>query len=88
LALKVPESLTIDNVSADGMSEFNVDKGSGRITLSLTQKRMGAIEVTIQAHQAFDASVENAEMEMPTLTPEGVERETGVSQFTLLSFWM
>lgn len=78
LALKVPESLTIDNVSADGMSEFNVDKGSGLITLSLTQKRMGAIEVTIQAHQAFDASVENAEMELPTIAPEGVERETGL----------
>ena len=78
LSLKVPESLTIDSVSADGMSEFNVDKGSGKVTLSLTQKRMGAIEVSVQAHQAFDASAENAEMELPTLTPEGVERETGV----------
>ena len=78
LSLKVPESLTVDNVSADGMSEFNVDKGSGLITLSLTQKRMGTIEVTIQAHQAFDASVDNAEMELPTIAPEGVERETGV----------
>jgi len=78
LSLKVPESLTIDSVSADGMSEFNVDKGNGRITLSLTQKRMGAIEVTVQAHQAFDASADHAEMELPILTPEGVERETGV----------
>ena len=78
LSLKVPESLTIDSVSADGMSEFNIDKGSGKVTLSLTQKRMGAIEVTVQAHQAFDASADNVEMELPTLTPEGVERETGV----------
>ncbi len=78
LTLNVPESLTIDSVSADGMSEFNVDKGSGKVTLSLTQKRMGAIEVTVQAHQGFDASAENTEMELPTLTPEGVERETGV----------
>ncbi|HQZ66139.1 MAG TPA: hypothetical protein PLY87_13715 [Planctomycetaceae bacterium] len=78
LALKVPESLTIDSVSADGMSEFNIDKGSGKVTLSLTQKRMGAIEVIVQGHQAFDASAENAEMELPTVTPEGVERETGV----------
>ena len=78
LSLKVPESLTIDSVSADGMSEFNIDKGSGKVTLSLTQKRMGAIEVTVQAHQAFDASADNAEMELPTLTPEGVERETGL----------
>lgn len=78
LSLKVPDSLTIDSVSADGMSEFNVDKGTGRITLSLTQKRMGAIEVTVQAHQAFNSSAENAEMELPTLTPEAVERETGL----------
>ena len=78
LALKVPESLTIDSVSADGMSEFHVDKGSGKITLSLTQKRTGAIEVTVLAHQTFDAALENAEMELPTLVPEGVERETGV----------
>ena len=78
LSLRVPESLTIDSVSADGMSEFNIDKGSGKVTLSLTQKRMGAIEVTVQAHQAFDASADNVEMELPTLTPEGVERETGV----------
>lgn len=78
LSIQVPESLTVDSVSADGMSEFNVDKGSGKVTLSLTQKRMGAIEVVVQGHQAFDASAENAEMELPTLTPEGVERETGI----------
>ena len=78
LSLTVPQSLTIDNVSADGMSEFNIDNGSGKVTLSLTQKRMGAIEVTVQAHQAFDASADNVELELPTLTPEGVERETGV----------
>jgi len=78
LTLQAPESLTIDSVSADGMSEFNIDKGSGKITLSLTQKRMGAIEVTVQSHQAFDASADNAEMELPMLIPEGVERETGV----------
>lgn len=77
LTLKVPESLTIDSVAADGMSEFNVDKGSGRVTLSLTQKRMGAIEVTVQGHQAFDGSAGNVELELPTLTPEGIERETG-----------
>jgi hypothetical protein len=78
LSLKVPESLTIDSVSADGMSEFSIDKGSGQVTLSLTQKRMGAIEVTVAAHQAFDASADNVELELPTLTPEGIERETGV----------
>jgi hypothetical protein len=88
LTLKVPESLTIDSVAADGMSEFNVDKGSGRVTLSLTQKRMGAIEVTVQGHQAFDGSAGNVELELPTLTPEGVERETGTVTAYAPSFWM
>jgi hypothetical protein len=41
LVLGVPASLTVDRVSADGMSEFNVDKDSGKITLSLTQKTNG-----------------------------------------------
>ncbi len=77
LALTVPVGLTIDSVNADGMSEFNVDKESGRITLSLTQKRMGAISVTVLGHQAFDSRVETAELELPSITPEGVERETG-----------
>ncbi len=77
LVLSVPASLTVDRVSADGMSEFNVDKDSGKITLSLTQKRMGAIAVTVQAHQSFNATADNAETEMPIVSPEGVERETG-----------
>lgn len=78
LELAVPESLTVDSVSADGMSEFHVDKGSGKITLSLTQKRMGAIAVTVHTHQSFDAAAENAEIALPTITPSNVERETGV----------
>lgn len=78
LVLNVPASLTVDRVSADGMSEFQVDKDSGRITLSLTQKRLGAVEVTIQAHQPFDANSDLRETELPLVTPDGVERETGV----------
>lgn len=78
LELAVPESLIVDSVSADGMSEFQVDKSSGRITLSLTQKRTGAIAVTVHGHQAFDSALDNAETELPTITPQNVERETGV----------
>ena len=77
LTLGVPESLIVDSVSADGMSEFNVDKDSGKVTLALTQKRTGAISVTILAHQDFDSAAEHPESQLPTLTPEGVERETG-----------
>ena len=77
LALSYPDSLTIDTVRADGMSEFNVDKTSGKLTLSLTQKRMGQITVDIVARQPFDAAAEGLETSIPTITPEGVERESG-----------
>jgi hypothetical protein len=77
LELTFPETLTIDNVRADGMSEFNVDKASGKLTLSLVQKRIGKINVDITAHQIFDAAAESAETDIPTIVPGGVERETG-----------
>jgi hypothetical protein len=77
LELTYPETLTIDNVRADGMSEFNVDKASGKLLLSLVQKRIGKINVDISAHQSFDAAAEIAETDIPTIVPNGVERETG-----------
>ena len=77
LQLEFPETLTIDTVRADGMSEFNVDKDAGRLTLSLTQKRTGSVTVDITAHQPFDSTADDVETELPTITPVGVERETG-----------
>ena len=77
LRLSYPASLTIDNVRADGMSEFNVDKSEGILTLSLAQKRLGTIEVDIAAHQTFDATAEGLETSIPTVTPLDVEREQG-----------
>jgi len=77
LSIRVPETLLVDNVTADGMSEFHLDRGAGKLVLTLTQKRMGAITVTILGHQAFDSAAENAELALPIPVPEGVERETG-----------
>jgi hypothetical protein len=77
LELTFPETLTIDSVRADGMSEFNADKTSGKLLLSLVQKRIGRINVDVTAHQSFDAAAENTETNIPTVVPGGVERETG-----------
>ncbi|MEZ6059170.1 MAG: hypothetical protein R3C19_02295 [Planctomycetaceae bacterium] len=77
LQLEFPEALTIDTVQADGMSEFNVDQDAGKLTLSLTEKRVGTVIVDITAHQPFDSTSDNVETTLPTITPVGVERETG-----------
>ncbi|MFM7040172.1 MAG: hypothetical protein ACKO2L_20900 [Planctomycetaceae bacterium] len=78
LVLQIPEGLNIDSVSADGMAEFQLDRGTGKVTLSLTRKRMGPIKVSLQARQPINASVEIPNFTLPIPAPEGVERETGL----------
>jgi hypothetical protein len=78
LVLQIPEGLNIDSVSADGMAEFQLDRGTGKVTLSLTRKRMGPIKVSLQARQPINASVEIPKLTLPIPTPEAVERETGL----------
>lgn len=77
LVLQIPEGLNVDNVSADGMAEFQIDRGTGKITLSLTRKRMGPIQVSLQARQPLNAAGEIPELLMPIPAPDGVERESG-----------
>lgn len=82
LQLKYPESLAIDSVRADGMSEFNVDQAGGIITLTLTDQRQGSIGVDVRGHQMFDAGIDNSETVLPAVEPLHVERSTG--QVTVL----
>ena len=77
LYLRYPESLTIDSVRADGMSEFNVDRGDGTIRLALTNRRQGTIGVDIQAHHSFDSTANNVETTIPSIEPLNVKRTTG-----------
>ena len=77
LKLRYPESLTIDHVRADGMSEFHVDRTGSVITLALTKRRQGKIGVDIRGHQEFDAGVENEQTALPSIEPLNVERSEG-----------
>lgn len=77
LELDYPESLTIESVRADGMTEFNTDQNAGRLTLSLARQRQGTIHVDITAHQPFDATVENDQVVIPVIKPLQTEREDG-----------
>ena len=78
IKLAVPNGLAIDTVRADGMSEFNLDQEAGQITLSLTQKRVGALNVHITAHQTFDSTRDDLKSIISLVEPLGVERETGL----------
>jgi hypothetical protein len=77
LVLNVPEQLVIDDVQCAQMKEFNFDDQARTLTIVLTEKTMGAIGVSVKAHRPFDAGADGAQLNLPLLEPQNVERETG-----------
>jgi hypothetical protein len=77
LKLQVPDDLTIDNVSTKGLKEFNVDDASKTLTVSLTAKRQGSVQVTVTGHRGLNAETPESDQTLPILEPLVVERETG-----------
>ena len=77
ISIRIPENFTIDNVVADGMSEFNVDEEAHTLAIALTEKRQGAIKVSVAGHRDLDEAQERSELLLPLIEPTGVVRETG-----------
>lgn len=78
LTVKIPGELEVDTVSTEGMKEYLFDSDQRELTVSFTQKKMGAVRLVITAHQRLQA--DNDEQQSLTLPlPEllNVERETG-----------
>ncbi|MAG94208.1 MAG: hypothetical protein CMJ48_10710 [Planctomycetaceae bacterium] len=80
LKLEVPESVTIDSVTAEAMKEFAFDAASRTLTVSFLQKRLGALNMNVSGRQELEADVSENELTLPLLTPLEVERETGSIQ--------
>ena len=78
LNVRIPQGLKIDSVRSGSMSEYNVDAAGGMLSIALNQKHLGALPVTIQAHQELAAADSNAApLPLPVLEPTGVVRESG-----------
>lgn len=75
--LKVPESLEIDVVNVAGMKEFNFDKQSRLLTVSLQNKYQGRLKLQIRAHRDLEQDDLSGTVEVPVLESVNVERETG-----------
>lgn len=78
LQVKVPEGLVIDNVECPGLKEFNVN--ANQLTVSLNDKTVGQVPVSIRAHLNYSAGQDQAELVLPVLEPVDVERDTGTLQ--------
>ena len=77
LQIKIPEGLTIDNVECSGLKEFNVNDSAHLLTVSLNDKTVGQVPVTIRSHRNYSAGQDQAELILPVLEPVDVERDTG-----------
>lgn len=75
--LKVPEKLVIDSVNVAGLKEYNYDKKTRQLTVSLLQKYQGRLKLQIRAHQNFNKGAQESKVNIPLLEPTNVERETG-----------
>lgn len=75
--LKVPEPLVIDSVNVAGLKEYNFDKQSRLLTISLLQKYQGKLKLHLRAHQDFTQGEQESKINVPLLEPTNIERETG-----------
>lgn len=75
--LTVPADVVIDDVQCPQMKEYDFDEQTRVLTISLLEKTQGQVSVTVTGHRDYVAGVDAAEITLPTLVPQGVERETG-----------
>lgn len=77
---KLPENITIENVVSDKMKQFDVSADKATLSVSLREKTMGSLTITIFAVRSLDPSAEKTDQMLPTLEPQGVELENGKVQ--------
>ncbi len=75
--LKVPDQVVVDSVNVAGLKEYNFDKKSRLLTVSLLQKYQGKLKLQIRGHQDFTQGEQESKVNVPLLEPTNIERETG-----------
>lgn len=77
---KLPEDLTVENVVCDRMKQFDISPDKTTLTVSLREKTLGSLAITIFAFRSLDPTLEKTDQVLPTLEPVGVELENGKIQ--------
>jgi hypothetical protein len=78
LKVQLPAGLTVDTVNVAGKKEHAVDTETQILTVSLTEKRQGAIQLVVTGHREFDPETDEGNQQLPLLEPLNVARETGL----------
>lgn len=80
LRFAVPADLVIENVVCDRMKQFDVSDDKSTLTVSLREKTLGAVSVTVFAARPLDLAADAGDQQLPLLHPQGVELENGKVQ--------
>lgn len=77
---KLPANITIENVLCDRMKQFDVSPDKTTLSISLREKTLGSLVVTVFATRSLDPAAEKTDQTLPLLEPVGVELENGKVQ--------
>lgn len=80
LTFKIPDDVTIENVFCDRMKQFDVSADKTLLTISLREKSLGSISLTVAANRNLDPAEPEADQTAPLLEPQKIELETGKVQ--------
>lgn len=75
--VRLPEGLELDDVRGTAYKEHDYDPATRMLSVSLAQRRQGALSLVVTAHRSFDGEAETADVDLPVLEPLGVVRESG-----------
>ncbi len=77
---KLPADITIENVVCDRMKQFDVSPDKTTLSVSLREKTLGTLAITVFAFRSLDPTAEKTDQTIPTLEPVGAELENGKIQ--------
>ncbi|WP_010583395.1 hypothetical protein [Schlesneria paludicola] len=80
LQFKLPEDLTIESVTGEGIKQFDVSADKTMLTVSLREKTLGTVHLTITAARTLDPAAEKSDQRLPLLEPLNAEFENGKVQ--------
>jgi hypothetical protein len=76
LRFKLPQGLKVDRVDCEQMKEFQAPEGEQLLIVSLREKTLGQVALTITAHRALDQA-DNQSRPLPLVEPLAAARENG-----------
>jgi len=80
IKFKLPENISIENVVCDRMKQFDISDDKTTLSISLREKTLGSLSVTVFAIRPLDPAAEKTDQSLPLLEPIGVELENGKVQ--------